>query len=208
VSGDLAAAAGRYYADRLANCGTTPAGVDWNSAEGQTLRFDQLLKVVEPTTRPFTLNDFGCGYGALADHLERSHLDCGAYTGFDIAPEMIAAAQARRPRDRFVTREADLGPADYTVASGVFNVRQDAARGAWEAYVLEVLERIAAVSRRGLAVNLLTSWSDPRRMRDDLYYADPAVLFAFAKRHLARDVAILHDYGLYEFTLVVRFARG
>ena len=41
-------------------------------------------------------------------------------------------------------------------------------------------------------------------MRPDLHYADPLALFDRCKRRYARDVALLHDYGLWEFTLLVR----
>jgi hypothetical protein len=41
-------------------------------------------------------------------------------------------------------------------------------------------------------------------MRSDLHYADPGRLFDYCKRRFARNVALLHDYGLYEFTLLVR----
>ena len=41
-------------------------------------------------------------------------------------------------------------------------------------------------------------------MRPDLYYADPCFLFDYCQRRYSRWVAVLHDYGLYEFTIVVR----
>ena len=41
-------------------------------------------------------------------------------------------------------------------------------------------------------------------MRPDLYYADPCRLFDLCKRRYAKNVALLHDYGLYEFTILVR----
>jgi hypothetical protein len=41
-------------------------------------------------------------------------------------------------------------------------------------------------------------------MRDDLYYADPCELFDHCKRQHSRNVALLHDYTLYEFTILVR----
>jgi hypothetical protein len=43
-------------------------------------------------------------------------------------------------------------------------------------------------------------------MREDLYYADPARLFDHCKTRFARNVTLLHDYGLYEFTMLVRKA--
>ena len=51
---------------------------------------------------------------------------------------------------------------------------------------------------------MLTSYSDPDRMRPDLYYGDPCRLFDHCKRRYSRHVALLHDYGLYEFTILVR----
>ena len=62
------------------------------------------------------------------------------------------------------------------------------------------------LSRRAYAFNTLTGWSDPPRMRPELFYGDPCAFFAHCKRRHARDVALLHDYGLYEWTLLVRLA--
>jgi hypothetical protein len=41
-------------------------------------------------------------------------------------------------------------------------------------------------------------------MRANLYYADPLYLFDHCRVHYSKWVALLHDYGLYEFTVVVR----
>ena len=41
-------------------------------------------------------------------------------------------------------------------------------------------------------------------MQPRLFYADPARLFTHCKTRYARNVALLHDYGLYEFTLLIR----
>jgi hypothetical protein len=50
----------------------------------------------------------------------------------------------------------------------------------------------------------LTSYSDPDKRRPDLYYADPLALFDHCKRTYSRFVSLIHDYPLYEFTLLVR----
>jgi hypothetical protein len=117
-------------------------------------------------------------------------------------------AYARRqyggPLVSFVGRVEELEPADYTVASGIFNVKLDVDPEAWRDYVLETVAVIAGLSRRGFAFNMLTSYSDPERMRPDLYYGDPTFFFDHVKRGYARNVALLHDYGLYEFTIIAR----
>jgi hypothetical protein len=70
--------------------------------------------------------------------------------------------------------------------------------------MIETIRDLASLGRRGFAFNALTSYSDADKQRTDLYYSDPTTLFDFCKRHLSRQVALLHDYPLYEFTIVVR----
>jgi SAM-dependent methyltransferase len=201
----LAAAAAAYYSARFAEHGATARGVDWNGEAAQTLRFEQLLRVVDRPGR-FALIDYGCGYGALLTHLRAAGSDCD-YTGFDLSAPMIEHARGTFASDSaacFTGDEADLQPADFAVASGVFNVRQGASSETWSAYVLESLDRLDALGRRGFAFNLLTSYSDADRMRPDLWYANPERIFDHCRRTYSRNIALLHDYGLYEFTVIVR----
>ena len=200
----LAADSARYYSGKFEQHGPTARGVDWNSEQTQALRFDQLLKVADPGPEPFSINDYGCGYGALVDHLEARSLRF-RYSGFDLSAPMIDHARAHHSTDcRWTTDEGELQVADYTVASGLLNVKQDADAKAWHEYCLQVIDKLASLSSRGFAWNMLTSYSDADRMRPDLYYADPRELFDYCKRKHGRNVALLHDYGLYEFTMIVR----
>ncbi len=195
----------RYYTEKLGAHGASPQGVDWNGAESQRLRFDQLLRVsgAEPE---FSLNDVGCGYGALLDYLSSLGKKCD-YVGIDISEAMIAKAEALhrgRPGCRFLAGERADRPADYAIASGIFNVRLSAGEGAWHAHLMKTLEELNACSRLGFAFNCLTRYSDPAYIKDYLFYADPCELFDHCKTRFSRNVALLHDYGLYEFTIIVR----
>jgi SAM-dependent methyltransferase len=202
---DLRGQARDYYEGKLRAHGPTPAGVDWNSQESQLLRF-ALLAQLWREEGDASILDYGCGYGALADYLRaRGHR--GAYIGFDVSEEMARAADARLaslPGCRVTARRGDLQSADYAVASGVFNVKQDAADETWRAYMWETIADLAALGTRGFAFNALTSYSDADKRRPDLYYADPLVVFDHCKRTYSRFVTLLHDYPLYEFTIIVR----
>lgn len=194
-----------YFGQALAAYGPTPVGVDWNSTRSQEVRFEQVLKVVDPS-RPFSINDYGCGYGALVDYLTRKGWTF-TYTGFDILEPMVAKARSiykDRPECNFVYKENELPLADYTVLSGVFNKKFDTADEAWLAYVYQILERMDQISQKGFSFNMLTRYSDPEYMLDDLYYADPCQVFDHCKRRFSRNVALLHDYDLYDFTIIVR----
>jgi SAM-dependent methyltransferase len=209
ASADIERRVAAYYAKKLRDHGATHQGVDWNSDESQVLRFEQFMRIVDPDRRPSVL-DWGCGYGAFAEYLERRGVPA-RYVGYDVAPEMIAVARARfgGSDDRtFTDDRGTLTLADITVASGIFNVLADTPRDAWQEYTLDTIRDLAALTRRGLAFNMLTSYSDPERMQDRLFYGDPGFYFDWCKRNLSRHVALLHDYGLYEFTILVRFEVG
>jgi SAM-dependent methyltransferase len=196
----------RYYSGRFAEHGATARGVDWNSAASQELRFRQLLRLVEDEPGRFSLNDYGCGYGALAPYLIRRNANV-VYRGFDLSASMLEHAREtyERPPDVvFVAHESNLGPADYTVASGIFNVKLDVPEAEWRVYVLETIDKLAQLSARGFAFNMLTSYAEPEKMRPDLYYGDPCELFDQCIVRFTRHVALLQDYGLWEFTMIVR----
>ena len=195
----------RYFDRSLDEHGARARGVDWNSDRAQEIRFGQLMKVHQGEAR-FTINDYGCGYGGMVDFLRDRELDFG-YHGYDLNPRMIAHARELfgASRDcRFVEREAELPVSDYTVASGLLNLKLDTDNATWTDFALDTIDSLRRVSSLGFAFNMLTSYSDPPLMRDDLYYGDPCLFFDHCKRSYSRDVALLHDYGAYEFTIIVR----
>jgi hypothetical protein len=71
-------------------------------------------------------------------------------------------------------------------------------------YILETLEKINALSVKGFSFNILTSYSDKEYMKDNLFYADPLFFFDYCKKNFSKNVSLLHDYDLYEFTLLIK----
>lgn len=194
-----------YYSSKLAAHGETPQGVDWNGNQSQELRFEQLCKIIN-VSEPFSVNDLGCGYGALYDFLATKYSEF-TYHGMDVSESMIIAANNRykhQANTSFSITNIPDKHSDYSLASGIFNVRMNRTDKEWLTYIKNTLDVLNQSSRFGFAFNCLTSYSDKDKMRDYLYYADPCELFDFCKRHYSKDIALLHDYGLYEFTILVR----
>ena len=201
IHGDLAG----YHSGMLAEHGDTPGGVGWNDEEAQVRRFEQLVKVIDQPGG-FSVNDVGCGYGALFDFLESRYRDID-YSGWDVSSDMISAATARyasRPNARFHVSGEPTEAADFGIASGIFSMRFGRSDAEWGEYVKAMLDVLDRTSRRGFAFNSLTIYSDADKLRPELYYADPCALFDHCKRHYSRNVALLHDYDLYDFTILVR----
>lgn len=196
-----------HYSRSLEEHGQVAAGVGWGTAEKHAIRFDQLLKLVEQTDAPFTVNDLGCGYGALIDELESRGHAIETFTGYDISQPMIDAAHARfgaRSNASFRTDPKLVTMADYSFASGIFNVRFSQDDNSWQTFILETLHNLNSYSNKGFAFNLLSSYVDWKA--PDLHYADPCFYFDYCKRHFGGQVALLHDAPLYEWTMIVRKA--
>jgi SAM-dependent methyltransferase len=175
---DLLAEVAVYYSNKLIQYGETPQGVDWNSEESQTVRFEQLCRIIA-APKAFSLNDLGCGYGALFDFLRKRYQEF-SYVGIDISENMVRAALQRREDDSrasFLVSKEPASMADYGVASGISNVRLKSTDTEWREYIETTLDVLNRTSRFGFAFNCLTSYSDKDKKRDYLYYADPCQLF-------------------------------
>jgi cyclopropane fatty-acyl-phospholipid synthase-like methyltransferase len=198
-------AVSEYYTNKLKQFGTTPAGVDWNSKQSQELRFEQLSKVLPvEADAEISVLDYGCGYGAMYEYLKQRYPNL-AFVGYDISEEMINSCKQRYGESaKWTSQASELVPVDYVVASGIFNVRMNFSDSQWLSYILETLDTMNEFGQKGFSFNVLTSYSDKEYMRGDLYYADPLSLFDQCKTRYSRFVTLLHDYPLYEFTILVR----
>jgi len=202
---DIHEAVSRYYEGKLREHGATSRGVDWRDERSHALRHKQFLYLLgEDLTA--SIGDLGCGYGHFLPFLRSQHYS-GTYTGYDIAPDMIAAASELHGADNDAAWHVSGKPVeqhDYLIASGIFNVRQQVETERWTDYIFATIDDMAQASRRGFAFNILSLVSDPEYRRPDLYYADPARFMEHCIQQYGRRVAVLHDSELYEFTLVVR----
>lgn len=197
-----------FNGEQLDQHGITPQGVGWNSVDAQVVRFDQVLKVLPARAEAIvSLNDIGCGYGALLDYLAERGQSVD-YRGYEVSERTLARAKSlhvESPTCSFKPLE-ELSPADYSVASGIFGLSFSHSDEAWHRYVLDTLELFDQNSSKGFAFNMLTSYSDEDKKRSELHYADPCVIFDLCKRRFSRNVALYHDYSLFDFTIVVRKA--
>ncbi len=193
-----------YYTVAIERHGPTAKGVDWKDDASHRLRHEQFLRLLTDDPAASVL-DFGCGYGGFLAVL-RAAGHTGRYVGCDLSPAMIAAAQLAfgdGPDQSWCVGDNPAEPCDFAIASGIFNVRRGGDTDAWARYVEATLDKLARLGRRGFGFNMLSISSDPERRRDDLHYADPVETLRRCLERHGRRVAILQDYGLWEFTVLV-----
>ncbi|MBX3655080.1 MAG: methyltransferase [Ramlibacter sp.] len=170
------------------------------------MRFVQLMKICDWSV-PFSINDLGCGYGALlslvAERWPTATLD---YLGVDLAPAMITAARRRWKRrhgTQFEIGSRSPRTADYSVASGLFNVKLDHPQDSWLHFVRTTLRQLHATSRKGFAVNFLAA-SSGVEFAPELFATNSSDWENFCRNDLDAVVQTIDDYGMREFTLLVR----
>lgn len=195
-----------FYSQSLDTHGLTSKSVGWKDENSQRLRFEKLIQVIRPHAREenITVNDFGCGYGAMFNYLKEVFgSNLVKYYGYDVSQKMIAAAKnfINDPRAEFIESAKITHAADYTFLSGTFNVKLRANDKVWTEYIKETLINANLMSTKGFAFNALSTYVDWQE--EHLYYADPFLFFDFCKRNFSRFIALLHDYPLYEWTIIV-----
>jgi SAM-dependent methyltransferase len=194
-----------YHEKRVLKFGARFEALDFNSRSAQDIRFHQIAKLFD-SDRPFSINDLGCG---LADFIDFLSLRSWSfeYFGTDLSKSLLATAKALHSHQtyaHFVENAEELPLSDYSVASSIFNLKLEYPYKLVEKYVSYHLKILDQKSTKGFAFNMLTKYSDREKMQDYLYYADPSYYFDFCKTHFSRNVSLLHDYDLYDFTILVR----
>lgn len=204
--GQLLEFVSRVYAYRINEYGPVANGVFWKDADGQMLRLELLLQAVEQEDLkgPITVNDLGCGYGALFDLLvDEPMMQGGKYFGYDISADMVATAKAKHsdPRAAFIVSPVATEVADYSFVSGTYNMSMNANRALWTHYIKTSLDQLWKKTTKILAYNLLDVASE--HQLDDLYYAERGTFLEHALT-LSPDVEIFDDYPLDEFTIIIK----
>lgn len=187
------------YENRLVDLGPEDVRtVGWGSRHDQYLRFDVLLRDLDPTGK--IILDVGCGLGDMVPYLDaRLESDRYQYIGVDICPKLVAAANTRHGgvNRRFLYLDIlhECCPrADIVLMSGALSFKVNDNLALAKAMMKRMLDLADEVA----ALNFLTSYVDYRLEKN--YHYDPGELFDHAKS-LTRWVRIYHDYPLWEFTI-------
>jgi SAM-dependent methyltransferase len=196
-----------YYTEKVGRYGATPLGVDWSCIPTQELRFVQLLKLCS-FAAPLSVNDLGCGYGALLAYLGKRHADAEVdYLGIDLSPAMLRRARRlwrNHGHAKFVVAHMSPRIADYSVASGIFNVKLDQPIDRWERFIARTLSDMKECSRYGFAVNFKVHCPPSDAPRSELYHTLAEPWICYCKWELGLSVELVTAYGLREFTLLAR----
>jgi len=194
----------RTFTRGLAVFGAHHKALAWHDEERMQRRFQIFRGLIAdiPEDRPVTINDHGCGYGAMFESFrDLPALKRGRYYGTDISREMVEEARRRIPDPRAVFEVSHVAThdADYSFVSGTWNMKMWAEDGEWRAFVLGNLKDLWSRTRVALGFNMLSvknPWREPT-----LYYADPEDVVGFCRRELTQNVRTVDRLEPREFVV-------
>jgi len=197
-----------FYKEKLKEYGASAEGMGWRDKESQFVRFKQLIEVID-SSGSFSINDIGCGTGELITLLKDKFIGKFSYLGYDGLEDMITLAKKQFPESKAIKFKKikdyeQIEQCDYSVASGIFNVKNNIDEKEWQQYILATITTMSLYSLKGFAFNALTSYCDADKKKSELHYSDPLFLFDYCKKKFSKNVSLLHDYNLYDFTILVK----
>lgn len=205
----------KHYEDCLAKHGDGAAAVNWRDDKSAQIRYDVMLDLIREDLLDkrceLTLLDFGCGLGALKDHIDRCGFTGIHYAGLDLSPQFADATRARH-RDVSVyccdvmDQSCDLPDFDYVVMNGIFTCRHNLSLEEMKVYFEKLSTIMFAKCRKGLAFNLMSSCVDWES--DSLFHVCHGEISRFICKKLSRHFVLRNDYGLYETTCYVYQSAG
>jgi SAM-dependent methyltransferase len=194
----------RTFTRGLAVFGAHHKALAWHDADRMQRRFQIFRGLLAdiPEDRPITVNDHGCGYGAMFEAFrDLPALKTGRYYGTDISREMVEEARRRiaDPRAVFEMSHVATHDADYSFVSGTWNMKMWADDVEWRGFVLGNLKDLWSRTRVALGFNMLSvknPWREPT-----LYYADPEDIVNFCRRELTPNVRTVDRLEPREFVV-------
>ena len=194
------------YSRAVKKYGSKPKAVAWRDKKRQLRRFQIFsgLFSLVPSEAGFSINDLGCGYGAMfSAYRNMPEFTNSRYFGYDISADMLIEAQKQLhdPRATWIKSHIATEEADFSFVSGTYNLNMDADEKLWTSYIENNLLQLWSKTRVALGFNML-SIDSPKR-QNTLYYADPEHFFAFCSKNMGGRVRLVDRLAPAEFVIFV-----
>lgn len=165
----------------------------------QLKRFEKMLDLGDFNGK--RLLDVGCGVGGFYGFLREKCIACD-YSGIDINPGMIAAAQEKYPEshDKFflfdILKTQMTEIFDYVIAVGPLNLKFATNHNLnVTVCLMKEMYRLAII---GSAISMTSSFT--KKPTEETFYYDPAVVLSETAK-FCTNVKIDHTYLPHDFTI-------
>ena len=176
------------YDLRFIKYGAQPKSSLWFSDQRQTSRFDLIIECIKrnQSSRYFSINDIGCGYGGLLKRLQNNFGDnMFSYAGYDLAKSPIAYCKREYSKKGVQFRCSGIPKekAHYNVMSGTFNYAPDLTVKEWKDYLFTSLNLIWGLTRHSMVFNLMIA-EEEKITAQKIAYIKKETIVNFCQRNL------------------------
>lgn len=175
----------------------------YGSLGSQQKRFEILAKLMLQKDN-FSILDLGCGLCDFFSFLEENSYTDFNYTGADINDKFLSESLRRYPQAELISGSTNeilaTGKSfDYVVASGLYNLGENAGQAA--DFFAEQFEELFPAINVGFAVNFLSIHS-PTPNADSVYH-DPLAIIKLCFEKFGSRVVFHQNYLPHDFTIFV-----
>jgi len=194
---ELMASVIHRYSARFNKLGSDVRTLGWGNKDQQYFRFKQALRIQNFNNK--SILDIGCGFGDFYYACMESGINISHYTGWDINPDLIEAAQNKNTKSSFkvidISTTRDISViADIGVMLGVLNLNFKDNYNNIDFSKMMIKKAFDSVSE-SLVVDFLSSKLDLVYPEEDfVFYHDPAAMLTYALT-LTPNVRLFHDYA-------------
>jgi len=186
----------QFYGSLFQKYGDTPQSCGW-SPEGQKFRFEKLINIAALDNKKIL--DIGCGLGHLYPFILKRYKNV-EYTGVDINQKMIAYAQKKYKKARFICRDILEYPLKerfgFAFISGIFNdsIIPDATN-----FLKRMISETFKMCDYGLAFNFISTYVNLNSKSQACH--DPVTILDYCINNITRKVSLFHHYDRCEVCL-------
>jgi len=188
----------KYYSQRFSKFGAD-VRTFWSDSASQIQRFDVLAKIGKLEGK--TILDVGCGFGDLYDYLVVQQIEFDRYIGVDLNSDIIDEARRRYPGGEFhcadILEFESEARIDYSLASGIFAL----AGWDWEESLVAICKKMFAISRVGIGINLLSSFTPISWRSEDTHYSEPWETLKLLMQRVSSRAVLRHNYRTNDYTI-------
>lgn len=195
-----------YYEKSFKKHGNNFKGMNWPSRKSQYLRFEELIKIEDLTSK--TIHDVGCGNGEFLKFLNKKKIKFKFFFGSDISNIIINQSQKNFKNYKNVKfqcldilKNRRIKNYDYVFASGIFNIKNHIDKKIWKKHVFLIIKNLYEISKKGCSFNIMTPFTTYREKK--IYYQSIDELVKYLRNYVSKNIIINHSYDLWEYTVYI-----
>ena len=194
------------YEKNFVEHGDKHKGVGWKSKKEASKRYLIMASEIKKNKKNKSILDFGCGLSHFLKFIKQNNMGKFKYFGLDMSEKMISASKKKYPKNKFILVDPLKNPkkvpnADYVVINGLFTQKLKYTEKEMFSFLKKILVLFFKKTNIALMFNVMSPYVDWKNRLN--FYLDLNKLINFVSKHLSKNFVLKHNYGLYEYTIII-----